>query len=90
MKTCHGDVIHKARRGVFASSCTVTVKRETMNGCQDEHVLVPPRNLEELVKELHKVFSFDRVNVDYVKALLSSYKSNPKEWKKYAKFDQHR
>jgi cysteine dioxygenase len=63
---------------------------ETNNSCPEEFSLVPPKNLDELVKELHKVFSYDRVNVDYVKALLSSYKSTPKDWKKFAKFDQHR
>jgi cysteine dioxygenase len=56
----------------------------------DEKLVVPPKNLEELIKELHKIFSYDRVNVEYVKALLSAYKSNPKDWKKYAKFDPHR
>jgi len=56
----------------------------------DESLIVPPKDLDELCKELHKVFSYDRVNVDYVKTLLNSYKSKPKDWKKYAKFDPHR
>ena len=59
--------------------------------CQDEEKTVPAiKNLDELVEELHKVFDSDKVDVDYVKAVLSSYKSNPKDWKKYAKFDTHR
>lgn len=46
--------------------------------------------LDDLIAELHKVFSEDRVNVEDVKAVLSSYKSNPKDWRKFAKFDSHR
>lgn len=47
-------------------------------------------NLDELIKELRNVFEYDEVNVDYVKALLSSYKSNPEDWKKYSNFETHR
>lgn len=47
-------------------------------------------SLEALCEELHKVFESDNVNVDYVRSLLSSYKSNPADWQKYAKFDRHR
>jgi hypothetical protein len=49
-----------------------------------------PESLDELIQELHKAFSSDRVNIEQVKALLSSYRSNPKDWKKFAKFDTHR
>ena len=61
-----------------------------MENQEGETVLVPPKDLDELIQELHKVFANDRVNVEYVKALLSSYRSNPKDWKKFAKFDTHR
>jgi len=43
--------------------------------------------LTDLVAELHEVFSEDRVNIEYVDALMRSYKSNSSEWKMYAKFD---
>jgi len=56
----------------------------------NEKFIVPPKNLDELCAALRKVFDHDRVNVEYVKALLSAYRSNPKDWKKYAKFDPHR
>lgn len=46
--------------------------------------------LSELISELHKVFDSDRVNIEYVNHLLLSYKSNPSEWKKFAKFDRYR
>ena len=47
-------------------------------------------SIEELIQELHKIFDSDRVNIDQVKAVLCAYKSKPKDWKKYAKFDTHR
>ncbi|KAL8605965.1 hypothetical protein ACOMHN_063000 [Nucella lapillus] len=50
----------------------------------------PPENLKDLIQQLHKVFAQDEINVDYVKTLMESYKSNPREWKKFAKFDPHR
>lgn len=47
-------------------------------------------NLQDLIQELNKVFESDSVNVDYVTYLMKSYKSNPADWKKYAKFDRFR
>ncbi|CAK1593526.1 unnamed protein product [Parnassius mnemosyne] len=46
--------------------------------------------LEILVQELHKVFSNDHVNIQDVQKLMAAYKSEPKDWKKYAKFDRFR
>ncbi|XP_050396967.1 cysteine dioxygenase type 1 [Patella vulgata] len=56
----------------------------------DHTKVVRPKSLEELIQELHKVFDSDKVNVDYVKRLMTLYISNRKDWKKYAKFDPHR
>lgn len=56
----------------------------------DEKLVVPPKDLDELIAELREIFAHDRVNIEYVQALLESYKSNPKDWRKFAKFDQHR
>ena len=64
--------------------------QQTSEDFVDEKLIVPPKNLDELIVELKKIFDQDRVNVEYVKALLSSYRSNPRDWKKYAKFDPHR
>lgn len=47
-------------------------------------------SLTELIAELHKVFSSDKVNIEYVNHLLLSYKSNYADWKKFAKFDRYR
>ncbi|KAL0809838.1 hypothetical protein ABMA28_011327 [Loxostege sticticalis] len=46
--------------------------------------------LDKLVEELHKVFTDDFVNIQDVQQLMAGYKSNPKDWKKYAKFDRFR
>jgi len=47
-------------------------------------------SLQELIQELHHAFDGDVVDVDHVKELMSSYKSNPADWKKFAKFDRYR
>ncbi|KAK3577380.1 hypothetical protein CHS0354_008478 [Potamilus streckersoni] len=49
-----------------------------------------PETLTDLILELNKIFALDSVNVEYVQTLMTMYKSNPKEWRKFAKFDQHR
>lgn len=47
-------------------------------------------SLDDLIGQLHKAFESDVVDIDHVKDLLNSYKSNPVEWKKFAKFDRYR
>ncbi|XP_022188521.1 cysteine dioxygenase type 1 [Nilaparvata lugens] len=47
-------------------------------------------SLNQLIEELHAAFSEDSVNVEYIHELMSSYKSNPLEWRKFAKFDRYR
>lgn len=56
----------------------------------DVKTIIPPKNLQELVSQLHRVFRHDHINIDYVRTLMESYESNPKDWKKFAKFDVHR
>lgn len=46
--------------------------------------------LQELIDALHDAFETDHVNIDHVQDLMMSYKSNPTEWKKFAKFDRYR
>jgi cysteine dioxygenase len=46
--------------------------------------------LDDLIRELYVVFESDSVNVEFVHQLMSSYKSNPVEWKRFAKFDRCR
>lgn len=67
---------------------------------EPSHVKVPYREensrqgkintLRELIDALHDAFKTDHVDIDHVQDLMSSYKSNPLEWKKYAKFDRYR
>ncbi|KAI1280404.1 Cysteine dioxygenase type 1 [Halotydeus destructor] len=47
-------------------------------------------SLDDVCNELRTVFESDEVDVDYVHEILSSYKSNPKDWRKYCHFDRHR
>ena len=44
----------------------------------------------ELVEGVRKAFSTDRVDVNEVKRLMSSYESDRKDWMSYEKFDPHR
>lgn len=55
-----------------------------------KHYAKKPSTLRELVEALHDAFKTDHVNIDDVQELMASYKSNPVEWKKYAKFDRYR
>ncbi|XP_067653481.1 cysteine dioxygenase type 1-like [Haliotis asinina] len=52
--------------------------------------VIPPENFEDLISRLRDIFQSDKVNIDYVKSLMSAYKSDRNEWKKYAKFDRNR
>ena len=61
-----------------------------MDKYSDEKTVPMIKDLTQLIEELHKVYEEPRINVEYVKALLSSYKSNPKDWKKFAQKDTHR
>lgn len=57
----------------------------------DEEKVVPAqKTLQDVIDELHRVFDEDQVDVDYVKALLESYSSRSKDWKKYVNFDAYR
>lgn len=46
--------------------------------------------LDDLIRELRIVFDTKEVNVELVDYLMKSYKSNPADWKKYAKFDRYK
>uniref|UniRef100_A0A1I7YZ71 Cysteine dioxygenase n=1 Tax=Steinernema glaseri TaxID=37863 RepID=A0A1I7YZ71_9BILA len=43
--------------------------------------------MEKLCCQLREIFSEDHINTVEVRSVLSAYKSNPADWKKYAKFD---
>lgn len=46
--------------------------------------------LSDLIAELNLAFATDSVNIELVSYLMKTYKQNPIEWKKYAKFDRYR
>ena len=52
--------------------------------------LKSPETLDDVVKGLHVLFEDDHVNVEEVISFLSSYRSNPADWAKYANYDPHR
>ncbi|KAL1513927.1 hypothetical protein ABEB36_003265 [Hypothenemus hampei] len=54
------------------------------------HSLPEIQSLNDVIRELNKIFESDNVNIELVRYVLTSYKSNPIEWKKYAKFDRLR
>ncbi|CAG9764437.1 unnamed protein product [Ceutorhynchus assimilis] len=54
------------------------------------HSLPEVGSLSDLIRELNKLFESDNVNVDLVHYVMKTYKSNPVEWKKFAKFDRFR
>lgn len=47
-------------------------------------------NLNDLIQALRIVFEDDNVNIELVNGLMKAYKSNPLDWKKFAKFDKFR
>ncbi|KAK5647197.1 hypothetical protein RI129_002089 [Pyrocoelia pectoralis] len=53
-------------------------------------ILPTINSLNDLINELHTAFERNSVNVELIHYLMQSYKSNPIEWKKYAKFDRYR
>lgn len=46
--------------------------------------------LKELIEKLHNAFATNDVDIDYVQDLMAAYRSNPQDWKKFAKFDRYR
>lgn len=57
---------------------------------RDEKSAPRAANLAELIALVDEIFSEDTVNVDYVRALMAGYRSNPADWREFAKFDPHR
>ena len=46
--------------------------------------------LQDLISALHREFETDYVNIEMVNHIMLSYKSNPAEWRKFAKFDRYK
>jgi len=70
----------------------MSIRLRDSNHDSDCHAQRAPviTSLEDLQTHLHHVFDSEHVNIEMVESLMSSYKSNSNEWKKYAKFDQYR
>ena len=70
--------------------CTGPVDCHIVGDAMDEKHVPVLDCMDDLVQQLRVVFQSDSVNVDYVRALLAAYKSNPRDWKQYAIFDPYR
>ncbi|KAG9511113.1 tRNA pseudouridine(38/39) synthase, partial [Fragariocoptes setiger] len=66
------------------------------NGSQALSAKIPAKTFQsavtfdDLLAEIRSIFQEDRVDIDYLKKLLTSYKSNPQDWKKFAHYDRFR
>ena len=49
-----------------------------------------PDSLEDLVQRLQKIFESEEVDIESVKQLMASYKSNPEDWARFVRFDPSR
>lgn len=47
-------------------------------------------SLQDLITALHKEFDSDYVDIEMVNHLMLSYKSDPAEWRRFAKFDRYK
>ncbi|XP_035222205.1 cysteine dioxygenase type 1-like [Stegodyphus dumicola] len=58
----------------------------------EKRMLSVPRvdTMDDLIRELRSAFETDYVNIERVQDLMAAYKSNPRDWIKFAKFDRHR
>jgi cysteine dioxygenase len=45
---------------------------------------------EYMIERLLQLFDGESVNIEEVEDLLASYKSDPKDWHKFAKFDKYK
>jgi len=59
-------------------------------GCCSMAQLPVPASLKDLVMGLQTIFAHDKVNEEFVRHYMGSYKSSRKEWKRFAIFDEHR
>ena len=50
----------------------------------------PALSWQNLLAGIRQAFSTDKVDIEDVKLLLSSYKSRRGDWEPYAKFDAHK
>ena len=66
------------------------IEQEKFSLMEARKCLKSPETLDDVVKGLHVLFEDDHVNVEEVISFLSSYRSNPADWAKYANYDPHR
>ncbi|GBP88327.1 Cysteine dioxygenase type 1 [Eumeta japonica] len=83
-------VVTRAERGTLRWFGYLERRNESGLTKQIHRANMEITGLERLLEELHTIFASDYVNVQDVQKLMVGYKSDPKHWKKYAKFDRFR
>ncbi|KAL7292235.1 hypothetical protein TKK_0014183 [Trichogramma kaykai] len=77
-----------------SSGATITADKSRVQVLVDKaaqlRALDQPMNLQQLIDRLHEAFATNDVDIDHVQDLMFSYKSNPQEWRQFAKFDRYR
>lgn len=46
--------------------------------------------MEKLILNLRQIFEDDHINTEEVRRVLEEYKSDPRDWRKFAHFDPHK
>jgi len=62
----------------------------TDNNNVKKHQEIEGISWNDLIAKLLEIFESDEVNIEEVEELLQNYKSNPGDWRKYAKFDKYK
>lgn len=95
--SCHKDESDSCRRETLSKCLKICDENNNSGGGEVTNYFQLTKSvhrepviscLDELVQELHRVFQESDVNVDYVEMVMRAYKSNPRDWAKYAKFDR--
>ncbi|XP_047523733.1 cysteine dioxygenase 1 isoform X1 [Pieris napi] len=82
--------IENANCKTKVSECIDNVNMEQLYVDKPLKLNVEITGLDKLIEELHRVFSHSHVNIQDVQKLMLGYKSDPKDWRKYAKYDRFR
>lgn len=74
----------------MVQGCSSTAQSVYQSTEKHNRTPVSVANLDDLIRQIHETFESDNVEVDHVMEIMQSYKSNPSDWKKFAKFDRYK
>lgn len=75
---------------VVSNKCHSSMHDYPCDKVMNETPITKGLTLKDVIHHLHEAFKTDNVNIDRVQDIMLAYRSNPQEWKKYAKFDRYR